>query len=261
MKNTFAVITGASLGLGKSFAWEMAKQGKSVILVSLPGEGLPALCDSLEKQCGIRAVCYETDLSCKENVLSMSKDINNKYEVSYLINNAGIGGTKKFEEASALYIEKIIQLNVLATSLLTHQLLPNLRRQKSAYILNVSSLAAFSPIGFKTVYPASKAFVHAFSRGLYQELKDTNVFVSVVNPGPMKTNDEVKRRIKKQGFFGEITALNPDKVARYCIDQLQKRDTVIMVNQMSWLLLKILPIWIKLPLLTNKIKKELDVIQ
>lgn len=259
MKNTFAVITGASLGLGKSFAQEMARHGNNLILVSLPGEGLPVFCNELERQYGINAVWYETDLSSRENVLSMSRDINDKYDVSFLINNAGIGGTQKFEEASVLYIEKIIQLNVLATSLLTHQLLPNLRRQPCAYILNVSSLAAFSPIGYKTVYPASKAFVHAFSRGLYQELKDTNVFVSVVNPGPMRTNDEVKTRIKKQGFFAKITSLDPDKVARYCIHQLQKRDTVIMVNQMSWLFLSILPIWIKLPLLTNKIKKELDV--
>ena len=80
-----------------------------------------------------------------------------------LINNAGIGGSKKFSDASGSYIEKIIQLNVLATSLLTHQLLPNLQKSSKAYVLNVSSLAAFSPIGYKTVYPASKAFIHSFS--------------------------------------------------------------------------------------------------
>lgn len=259
MEDTFAVITGASLGLGKSFAQEMAKQGKNLILVSLSNEGLPDLCHNMEEQYGIKAVCYETDLSSKENVLAMSRDINEKFEVSFLINNAGIGGTKKFEEASSSYIEKIIQINVLATALLTHQLLPNLKRQSCAYILNVSSLAAFSPIGYKTVYPASKAFINSFSRGLGQELKETNVFVSVVNPGPMRTNEEVKRRIKEQGFLGKITSLNPDKVACYCIYQLQqKRVPVITVNHMSWLFLKILPIWIKLPLLTNKIKKELN---
>lgn len=261
MENTFAVITGASLGLGKSFAQEMAKQGKNLILISLPGEGLPDLCNHLEKQYGIKAIGYETDLSVKENVLTISKDINKNFKVSFLINNAGIGGTKRFDEVSSLYIEKIIQINILATSLLTHQLLPNLKERSSSYILNVSSLAAFCPIGYKTVYPASKAFIHSFSRGLCQELKKTNVFVSVVNPGPMRTNDEVKRRIKEHGFFGEITSLNPDKVARYCINQIQKRDTVIMVNHMSWLFLKILPIWIKLPLLTNKIKKELNVVR
>ncbi len=119
-------------------------------------------------------------------------------------------------------------------------------------------MAAFSPIGFKTVYPASKTFIHSFSRGLHEELKDTNVFVSVVNPGAMKTNKDVCKRIEKQGFLGKLTLLDPDHVASYSIRQLFKKDSVIMVNPISWLLMKILPIWIKLPLMTQAIKKEME---
>jgi len=259
MKETFAVITGASQGLGKSFAQELAQKKINLILISLPNEGLADLCTNFQKQFGIIAVHYETDLSSKENILKLAHWINENYAVKILINNAGVGGTKKFDEASSVYIEKIIQINVMATSLLTHQLLRNLKNQDKSYILNVSSLAAFSPIGYKTVYPASKAFIHSFSRGLYQELKATNVFVSVVNPGPMKTNEDTSRRIENQGFLANMTALKPDKVAKYCIQQLEKRDTVIMVNRFSWLFLKILPIWVKLPMLTNKIKKELNI--
>ncbi|OPC00148.1 short-chain dehydrogenase [Elizabethkingia meningoseptica] len=260
MKESYAVVTGASQGLGKSFAEELAKRNHHLILVSLPGQGLPELSLELENRYGVQVHYYETDLSIKENVLALTAWINREFSINMLINNAGIGGTKRFEDASCSYIEKIIQLNVLATSLLTHQLLPNLQKSHKAYILNVSSLAAFSPIGYKTVYPASKAFVHSFSRGLYQELKDTNVFVSVVNPGPMKTNEEVTRRIEKQGFLAKITLLDPKRVARYCIRRLEKRDTVIMVSHFSWLMLKILPIWLKLPMLTKKIKTELQVV-
>lgn len=260
MKESYVVITGASQGLGKSFAYELAKRKSNLIIVSLPGQHLSELCRSLQHQFGIKVYCYETDLTHKNNVLQLAGWINGKFNVDMLINNAGTGGTKKFDEATANYIDNIIQLNVMATSLLTHQLLPNLKKQDKGYILNVSSLAAFSPIGYKTVYPASKAFIHSFSRGLYQELKNTNVFVSVVNPGPMKTNQDTTKRIEEQGFFAKITSLNPDKVASFCINQLEKRDTVIMVNQLSWLLLKIMPVWIKLPMLTNKIKKELNVV-
>jgi short-subunit dehydrogenase len=99
----------------------------------------------------VKTSCYETDLSIKENVLDLTEWINSKFSIHMLINNAGIGGSKKFSDASGSYIEKIIQLNVLATSLLTHQLLPNLQKSSKAYILNVSSLAAFSPIGYKTI--------------------------------------------------------------------------------------------------------------
>jgi len=133
-------------------------------------------------------------------------------------------------------------------------------RQPRAYILNVASMAAFSPMGFKTVYPASKAFIHHFTRGLYQELRDTNVFVSVVNPGPMKTNHDATTRINRQGLFGRLGLLSPEKVAAISIRQLFKRDTMIMLgwgNGISWLLMKVLPIWVRLPLLTKAIEREI----
>ncbi|MCL1672992.1 SDR family NAD(P)-dependent oxidoreductase [Elizabethkingia ursingii] len=260
MKDSYAVITGASQGLGKAFAEELAKEKNNLILVSLPGQNLKEFAEELESQYCIKVCYHETDLSLRDNVLALTEWINSEFNVDLLINNAGIGGSGKFTDVSGSYIEKIIQLNVLATALLTHQLLPNLQKSPKAYILNVSSLAAFSPMGYKTVYPASKAFVHSFSRGLYQELKDTNVFVSVVNPGPMKTNAEVSRRIEEQGFWARITSLDPHRVARYCIRQLKKRDTVIMVNHFSWLLLRILPIWLKMPVLTSKMKREINVV-
>ncbi|MCH5599577.1 SDR family NAD(P)-dependent oxidoreductase [Niabella ginsengisoli] len=200
---------------------------------------------------------YETDLSVKQNVIALCNWLNKNFDIYILINNAGVGGTKKFTEASIHYIDSIMQVNVVATSLLTHQLLPNLLRQQQAYILNVSSMAAFSPIGYKTVYPASKTFIHSFSRGLSEELKNTGVVVSVVNPGAMATNEDVCQRIKNLGIIGRMTLLQPDKVAASCIKKLFKRDRVIMVNPWSWLAIALLPIWIKLPLLTYNIKKEI----
>jgi len=257
-KESYAVVTGASKGLGKAFAENLASKNINVILVSLPGQHLKELSQRLEETCQIKAHYYETDLSVNENVMKLTEWLNRSFEIHILINNAGLGGTKKFVDASPSYINTILQVNVAATSLITHQLLPNLLRQPKAYILNVSSMAAFSPIGFKTVYPASKTFIHSFSRGLHEELKDTNVFVSVVNPGAMKTNVDVCKRIEKQGILGKLTLLDPNKVAAYCIRQLFRKDSVIMVNPISWLIMKILPIWIKLPLMTSAIKKEIE---
>ncbi|WP_080779502.1 SDR family NAD(P)-dependent oxidoreductase [Chryseobacterium phocaeense] len=257
-KESYAVVTGASQGLGKAFAENLAGKNINVILVSLPGQHLKEFSEQLEKTYRIKAHYYEVDLSINENVMKLTEWINNSFNIHILINNAGLGGTKKFVDASPSYINTILQVNVTATSLITHQLLPNLLRQPKAYILNVSSMAAFSPIGFKTVYPASKTFIHSFSRGLYEELKDTNVFVSVVNPGAMKTNVDVCKRIEKQGVLGKLTLLDPNKVAAYSIRQLFRKDSVIMVNPISWLVMKILPIWIKLPLMTSAIKKEIE---
>ncbi len=252
----FAVITGASQGLGRSFAFELARRKINLILVSLPDQHLSLLSAEIASRYGVETAFCETDLSVTENVLALSEWINSNFRVRILINNAGLGGSKPFTKASVDYINAIIQLNVAATSILTHQLLPNLMNQSSAYVLNISSMAAFSPMGYKTVYPASKAFIHSFSRSLNAELKDTSVFVSVVNPGAMKTSPEITSRIEKQGFLGKLTLLNPDKVARFSINHLFKRDSVIMVNPLGWFVLSILPVWIKLPVMTKAIKRE-----
>lgn len=259
-RNRYAVITGASHGLGKAFAVELAKRHINLVLVALPGEGLQALAATLHQTYGIEVACEETDLTQRENIQRVAERINRSVEVFMLINNAGLGGTMRFTDAQPEYLNNIIQLNVTTPSLLTHALLPNLLRAPQGYILNVSSMAAFSPMGYKTVYPASKAFVHHFTRGLYQELKNTSVFVSVVNPGPMKTNREVTSRINRQGFFGKVGLLTPEEVAEISIRQLFKRDTMIMLNLangLNWLLLRFVPIWLRLPLLTRAIRREL----
>jgi hypothetical protein len=79
----------------------------------------------------------------------------------------------------------------------------------------------------------------------------------VVNPGAMKTSPEITARIERQGVFGKLTLLDPQKAAKKCIDSLFRRDSVIMLNPVSWFILSLIPIWIKLPLMTNTIKREL----
>ena len=257
-KKQFAIVTGASQGLGKAFVVELARRKINLILVSLPCQQLEQLAGKISAEFQVEVHSFETDLSKPKNVLELAKRINEKFQVFILINNAGLGGSQRFTDVSSRYIINILQVNVVAISVLTHQLLPNLMNRQQAYILNVSSMAAFSPVGYKTVYPASKSFVHSFSRGLCEELKNTNVFVSVVNPGAMKTNAEVTKRIEKQGILGRLTLLEPGKVARYCIRQLFRKDSVIMVNCLSWVLLKMIPIWIKLPLMTRAIRREIE---
>jgi short-subunit dehydrogenase len=187
----YAVITGASQGLGKSFANELAKREIHLILISLPNQNLSEFSRELQEKHKINVHYFEIDLSNTGNVLALANQINDNYDVFMLINNAGIGGTKRILDADVSYISKIIQVNVMATSLFTRQFLPNLLKQSKGYILNVASLAAFTPTGYKTVYPASKSFVYSFSRALNEELKDSNLVVSVVNPGAMATNSKM----------------------------------------------------------------------
>ena len=158
---------------------EFAGRGINTVLISLPGEGLINVALKL-RYLGVESYIRETDITRKENVMELCRWINEKFDVFMLINNACTGGTRGFIGSTTEYIDTIIQLNITASTMMTHQLLPNMLRQEKAYILNVSSMVSFSPVGYKTVYPASERFVPHFSRGLYQELKKRGVFVSVV---------------------------------------------------------------------------------
>lgn len=255
-QKSFAVVTGASQGLGESFAHALAKRNIPLILVSLPHQQLDSLATKLRNQYAVDVHSYETDFSSDENILKLSQWLSSKYSIHILINNAGTGGSRPFDKVSFNYINTIIQVNVKATSILTHQLLPILKQQSQSYILNVSSIAAFSPVGYKTVYPASKTFIHSFSIGLAQELKNSNVSVSVINPGAMKTNPEISERIEKQGTLGKLTLLDPKKVAEFSLNKMFHKETIIILNPISWFVSKLLPNWIKVPMMTRIIKRE-----
>jgi uncharacterized protein len=161
----FALITGASQGLGRSFAMELARRKINTVLVSLPGEDLNLVSEEA-RSFGTESFYYETDLLEKKNILEMTGWANQNFNINILINNAGSGGTRSFLGCDADYIDHIIQLNITSLSIITHQIVPNMIRQGTSWILNVSSMASFSPMGYKTVYPASKRFVHHFSKGL-----------------------------------------------------------------------------------------------
>jgi short-subunit dehydrogenase len=257
----FAVITGASLGLGRSFAYELATLGKNLILVSLPNEGLNLLAEELKSKFGVEVCCFETNLAEPFAVHELTARINTEFDVDMLINNAGIGGTGNFSETPVDYIDTIIQLNIRALSLMVRLLLPNLSRHGEAYILNVASMASFSPLPLKTVYPASKVFVYFFSRSLYQELKRANVHISVLHPGPMKTNAAVTSRIEVQGTIGKMGLIPTDKLAHLAIRKLIRKKQVIVpgfLNKVSWLIMKTIPMGLQLKLGYKITMKEIN---
>lgn len=262
-KNTeiqgYAVVTGASRGLGKSFALELASRHIDTILISLPGEGISQVCGMCREK-GTDSICFEADLTDQKQLLAVTGEINSKYKVSILINNAGTGGSRIFEQAPVDYINTIIRLNAGVTTLMTHELLPNLKRNTSSYILNISSLASLTPTGYKTVYPASKIFVRYLSIGLRNELKGTGVSVSTALLGPMPTKPEIVERIKSQGKIGKFLTISTEKAAKECIDKMLKRKATIvsgMSNKFSYALLKLIPEGIRASVMTRTMLNEL----
>jgi uncharacterized protein len=256
----FTLITGASTGLGKELAIACARRGMNLLLVALPDGNLELLCRDLEREFGIRARSFETDLTERSAIQGLAEQVLGDYRVNFLINNAGIGGSHAFETSAVDDIDNIILLNIRALSLLTRLMIPELKSHSQSYILNVSSMAAFSPIPFKTVYPASKAFVSNFSRSLSQELKGSSVRVSVVYPGPIATNPDVVRRIMKQGAAGQVGLLPASCIAAICLKSVRHHKEVIVpgiMNKLMLLVIRVVPAWIRLRFLSRVIRREI----
>jgi hypothetical protein len=167
----------------------------------------------------------------------------------------------RFEDASCEYLDKIIHLNIRATTMLTRLLLPELMLHKKALILNIASMAAYGPIPYKTIYPASKAFIYSFSRGLSKELRGTGVKVVVVNPGQIVTNPVVAYRIITQGFLGKIGLLTVGKIAQEALSAAERGKEVVVpgsLNKLNRILLKWLPENMRLNIMERIIRKELS---
>lgn len=256
----YTLITGASSGLGKEFAVQCARMGRNIILIALPGGCTTSLAENLVQTYGVDVHVFEFDLTNTEELKTQIGYILEHFEIDFLINNAGVGGTSLITETSLEKIDQIIQLNVRSTVLITHMLIPHLLQQERSYIMNISSMAAFSPIAYKTVYPASKAFISSFSLGLREELSGTSVSVSVVYPGPIMTNSNTAQRIISQGLKGKMGLLSTAEIASIAIiGTITKYATIIpgFMNKLNHFLMSILPMELKLKMISRAVKKEL----
>ena len=256
----YTLITGASKGLGRELAIECARRGNNLILVALPGSGLQEFCCDLHSTYNNRNLCFECDLTIESELEDMVTRVLEKYSVDRLINNAGVGGAARFEDISTAYLDCIIRLNIRATTILTYLLLPELKRHKGALILNISSVAAFGAMPYKTIYPASKAFIYSFSRGLNSELKGSGVRVAVIAPGPFPSNPDVAGRIMNQGAIARLGVLKPEEITRQAMKKLDKGRNVIIPgiwNKINRVLMHWIPERIRLSILCGVMAREL----
>jgi short-subunit dehydrogenase len=256
----YILITGASSGLGKEFAFQCARTGRNIILIALPGGQARSLADSLRLAFAIDVQVFEFDLTDSVELKYHINYIIKHFDIDFLINNAGVGGTSAITNTSLERIDQIIQLNVKSMALVTRLLIPHLLEHEHSFIMNISSMAAFTPIAYKTVYPATKAFISSFSLGLREELSGTGVSVSVVYPGPIMTNSNVTRRVISQGRKGKMGLLSTSEIARIALKQTLRRHSTIIpgfMNKLNHLLMSCLPTGLKMRIVSREVKKEI----
>jgi short-subunit dehydrogenase len=204
LDNCNVLITGASAGIGREFARQLAHRARSMILVARRDEKLIELADQLQREhpklvVHVRKVDL-ADLAQLQGFLeSLDRD---KLEVDLLINNAGLGDSGPFAESDPDRNKEMTLLNVATLTLITRHLLPPMIAKHRGAILNVSSSAGFLPIPLSAVYAATKAYVTSFSEALRAELYGTGVSVCALCPGPVVT--EFQQVAKREGVQPNI---------------------------------------------------------
>src|SRR5438309_7754149 len=192
-----ALITGASAGIGREFARQLATRARTLVLVARRAQRLNELRDELRNRNAqldvhVRAV----DLCRKSQIDDLIAWLDQtKIDIDFLINNAGLGDYGSFATSDPERDDRIIQVNIVAPTLLIRRLLPQMIARRRGTILNVSSSAGFLPIPGMAAYAASKAYVNSFSEALRAELGGTGVTVTALCPGPVHTEfgDVAKR--------------------------------------------------------------------
>jgi short-subunit dehydrogenase len=223
-----ALITGASGGLGEHFARLCAADGMNVILIARSKDSLEALAQELSDAHGIKATVIAQDLSEPVAVSNIAKELTKKkLTVDFLINNAGFGQYGLFADSDTDKLKRMMEVNMIALTMLTREIVPGMIKRKRGRILNVASTAAFPAGPLMDVYYASKAYVLSFSVALSNELKGTGVTATCLCPGPTKTGFVAHAGLKKSKLFRGLTMLAPD-VARIGYSAALKGKHVIV---------------------------------
>ncbi|NUU77314.1 SDR family NAD(P)-dependent oxidoreductase [Paenibacillus xylanilyticus] len=192
MKNNqhqWALITGASSGIGQAFALEMASKGNHVVLVARSESKLKQLAERIERTYKVKAEVIVSDLSEAHSPQQIYDECKNRgIQVDTLINNAGFATHGRFEQVEGARQQEEIMLNVLAVMNMTHLFLPGMLRKRNGTIINVSSTAAFQPDPYMAVYGATKSFVLSFTEALYEENRKRGVQFLALCPGATETS-------------------------------------------------------------------------
>jgi len=185
----YALVTGASRGIGRAISLLLAQRGYDLLLVARSEDQLAALALEIRQKHQRQAQLLALDLAAPgaaETVATWA--IQQTDQLAVLVNNAGYGLWGRFEQLSLAEQQNMLQLNMALPVALTHALLPALHRAPKGYILNVSSTAAYQAVPSLSLYAASKAFLLSFSRGLRYELKTSNLSVTCLCPGATTTS-------------------------------------------------------------------------
>ena len=215
-----ALITGASSGIGKSFAYLLAQKGVDLVLTARSEDKLIAIKNDLQAKFNINVHYIIADLSEWDAAIHIFEDITHRnIHIDLLINNAGIGKWTNFLDQTIESYQKMIQLNISSLVTLTHLFLPEMLKKSKGGIINIASTGALQPCPYIAVYCATKSFVLHFSESLHGEYFDKGISVTTICPGNTDTGFQETANANTTGMTYET----PDEVAKQSLAALIKR--------------------------------------
>lgn len=227
LRGRSVLITGAAGGLGSTMATALARRGASLLLVDINAPALLSLRDRLACPALVADIA---DAGDRDRLVAHCRGVGHQPDV--LINNAGIEKASEYADLDADEIRHALEVNLLGAMLLTHALLPGLRRRARGHVINIASMAAIKPIPFNAVYNISKAGMVAFSMSLSKELAGTGVDATVICPSAVTTvgmwarvSDELSRN-----RLIESSAVDPEAVTAAVLRAIARRPRRILVG-------------------------------
>ncbi|WP_044896428.1 SDR family NAD(P)-dependent oxidoreductase [Bacillus alveayuensis] len=189
LKNRFVIITGASSGLGEALAYKVAESGGNLLLLARRKERLARISKEINEKYHVSSSYYELDVRNLKEVEETFQIITKEYErIDVLVNNAGFGIFQSVEDASLSEMHAMFEVNVYGLIACTKMVLPKMRQQKEGHIINIASQAGKMATPKSSFYSSTKHAVIGFTNSLRMEVMDQSIFVTAVNPGPIRTN-------------------------------------------------------------------------
>ncbi|MGD0337440.1 MAG: SDR family oxidoreductase [Bacteroidota bacterium] len=223
------LVTGASTGIGYELCKLFAHDRYDLVIVARDGKRLSQVASELCQEYGIGVYSIPCDLSVSSAAVTLYKKLKQKeLTVDILVNNAGFGLSGSFSKTSLKDELAMIQVNITSLTHLTKLVLPGMIARKSGKILNVASTAAFQPGPLMAVYYATKAYVLLFSEALAREIQGTGITVSVLCPGPTRTQFQQRARIGQSRIIDTKLIMDATTVATAGYRGLMKGKTIII---------------------------------